>query len=177
MHPQPAMHVQDDSPLGQLYRLHAPTIFAYLRMHTPSREDAEDLLLEVFLAAIEYELLIERDEQAQRAWLRSVAHHKLVDRYRRTKNHQFVNLEHIADSLYDEDDHSPEQQALRKEASAEVFAALKQLSPLQQHVVYLHFVYGLRCAEIATVLDKKEGAIRMLLSRALHLLRTFFEKA
>lgn len=37
---------------AELYQCYAPEIFAYLRLHTPTREDAEDLLVDVFLAAL-----------------------------------------------------------------------------------------------------------------------------
>jgi len=43
-----------DPPIARLYELHATAIFAYLRRQTPSREDAEDILVEVFAAAVEY---------------------------------------------------------------------------------------------------------------------------
>lgn len=42
-----------DSPDAMLYQRYAPSIFAYLYRQTTSREDAEDLLLEVFLAVRE----------------------------------------------------------------------------------------------------------------------------
>lgn len=41
----------------QLFHRHAPAIFAFLRQQTSSREDAEDLLLEVFTAALEHKQL------------------------------------------------------------------------------------------------------------------------
>lgn len=163
-----------DSSLTILYNQHAPTIFAYLRFHTSSREDAEDLLLEVFLAALEFEQILERSEEKQRAWLRSVAHHKMVDRSRHAARHPSVVLEHLTETLYEDDAHSPEQLALQQEAHEEVSRSLKHLSALQQQVVHLHFVYGLRCAEIALVLGKNEGAVRKLLTRALQCLRALY---
>jgi DNA-directed RNA polymerase specialized sigma24 family protein len=47
---------------------------------------------------------------------------------------------------------------------------------LQQQVVKLRFFGGLRCAEIAAVLGKREGTVRVLLSRALNLLRALHEE-
>ena len=40
-----------------LYDRYGPAIFAYVRLYTSSREDAEDLTLEVFLAALEHKNL------------------------------------------------------------------------------------------------------------------------
>src|SRR5258708_34397645 len=96
-----------DSSLTILYNQHAPTIFAYLRFHTSSREDAEDLLLEVFLAALEFEQILERSEEKQLAWLRSVAHHKMVHRSRHPARQPSVVLEHLTKTLNRDDAHPP----------------------------------------------------------------------
>lgn len=166
---------QDEPPPARLYRQHAPTIFAYLRLHITSREDAEDLLLEVFIAALENEHLSEWNEATQRAWLRSVAHHKIIDRYRQVTRHPpFVTLEHVEDSLYADETRSPEQVALLHEEFAQLATSLNRLPLLQRQVLHLRFVYGLQCSEIAAVLHKREGAVRKLLSRAYNFIRTIY---
>lgn len=47
-------NVSCDSPVARLYEQHAPALFAFLRQKTAAREDAEDVLAQVFIAAIEY---------------------------------------------------------------------------------------------------------------------------
>src|SRR5689334_16559879 len=98
----------DRSPVAALYQEHAPTIFAYLRGRMSSLEDAEDVLLEVFLAALEHEKLAALPPNEQLAWLRSVAHHKLVDLYRRTHRRHSVTLEEV-EELLEEEEQLPEQ--------------------------------------------------------------------
>jgi DNA-directed RNA polymerase specialized sigma24 family protein len=49
----------------ELFHRHAPAILAFLRQHMPSREDAEDLLLEVFAAVLEQERFGEMAETEQ----------------------------------------------------------------------------------------------------------------
>jgi RNA polymerase sigma factor (sigma-70 family) len=171
--PEQSAPEQGNSLFARLYDLHAPAILAYLRLHTSSQE-AEDLLLEVFLALLEQEDLMQRNAETLRGWLRSVAHHKLVDHYRRGARRQTVTLEEVAERLYEDDAHSPEQVALQHEQHVQVATILERLSPLQQQVVRLRFVYGLSCTEIARVLDKKEGAVRKLLTRALNYARTIY---
>ena len=41
----------DDTPLARCYHLHALPLLAYVRQHVPSREDAEDIVIEAFIAA------------------------------------------------------------------------------------------------------------------------------
>src|SRR5260370_23342765 len=60
----------DRSLIAALYQRHAPSILTFIRRHIPSREDAEDALLEVFLAALESEKLDALNEGEQLAWLR-----------------------------------------------------------------------------------------------------------
>jgi DNA-directed RNA polymerase specialized sigma24 family protein len=66
----------EEAPAAVLYRHHGPLIFAWLLKHTQSWEDAEDLLLEVFLAALEHQRLLAVQEEKRRAWLLGVAQHK-----------------------------------------------------------------------------------------------------
>jgi RNA polymerase sigma-70 factor (ECF subfamily) len=162
----------DDSTVARLYQEHAPALFAWLRLRAPTKEDAEDLLLEVFQAALEQAgVLATRDGATQRAWLRRVAANKLADHYRRQGGRQPVLLEQVAESLYADDAHAPEQAALAREEHARLRLLLRDLPLLQQQVVALRFVYGLRSAEIAEALGKREGAVRKLLWRTLTLVR------
>ena len=78
-----------------LYDRYGFTIFSYVRLHTASREDAEDLTLEVFAAALERDNLRALSEQEQLAWLRRVAHNKLVDGYRRVSRHTLVAFDKV----------------------------------------------------------------------------------
>src|SRR5260221_8870170 len=66
----------DHSLIAALYQRHAPGILTFIRRHIPSREDAEDALLEVFLAALESEKLDALNEGEQLAWLRRGADKK-----------------------------------------------------------------------------------------------------
>lgn len=166
----------DDPPTAILYQRFAPTIFAYLRLHTPSREDAEDVLVEVFLAALENNKFSLLGEKEQQAWLWRVAHNKVIDLYRRSLHRQSVALENVAEVLYDDDDLAPEQITLRQEEYTRLKIHLQSLSALQQEVLQLRFTNDMRCAEIAVRLGKREGTIRVMLSRALNLLRNIYEQ-
>lgn len=163
---------QQEAEREQFYLLHSPVILAYLRLHISSEEEAEDLLLDVFLVALQSKDLLMRTEESQQAWLLAVARHKVIDRYRYQGRRQFVALEQVIDHLYEDDAFSPEQVMLQREAYDQVRTMLKQLPSSQQQTVWLKFVYDLRCSEIATVLGKKESTVRTWLSRALQFLRT-----
>ena len=163
------------SPIAALYEREALTIFAYILRRVSTREDAEDLLFEVFLAALEYETIADLPEEKQRAWLLRVAHNKIVDHHRYTVRHLSVPLEDVTETLYGAEDMEPDQVYLQQEEYALLHTNLARLPALQQEIVHLRFTMGLRYAEIARLLNKREGAVRVLLSRSLHFLRTIYQ--
>jgi len=170
---EPEMH---DSSDAALYDRYARIILAYVRLHTDSREDPEDPTLEVFLAALERDNLSALVEDEKLAWLTRVAHNKLIDSYRRSARHPMVALDQVAETLFEDDELAPEQVALRHEEHAHLQVAIKRLSGPQQQLLQLRFGYGLRFAEIAVLLNKREAALRKLLSRTLTFLRATYDQ-
>ncbi|HLZ81612.1 MAG TPA: sigma-70 family RNA polymerase sigma factor [Ktedonobacteraceae bacterium] len=167
---------QSDSAGAALYHRYAVSIFAYVKLHTPSWEDAEDITLEVFTAALEQKSLSWLAEQQQLVWLRRVAQNKLVDRYRRSLHISLLPLEQVVDTLRAEEALTPEQIVLRREELERLSSSVGKLPRLQQQVLQLRLGDGLRFAEIAVLLDKREEAVRKLYSRTLALLRTIYEQ-
>lgn len=161
--------------MAALYQHYAPAIFAYLLQHTQSEQDAEDVLVEVFLAALESEQFPSLPEKTQLAWLWRVARNKTVDVYRRAKRRPGIPLEHIAGSINDNDTIDPEYSALRQEEYDNLRKHLSSLSALQQEVLRLRFGQDMRCSEIAAHLGKREGAVKVMLSRALNLLKNIYK--
>lgn len=165
----------DEPGMATLYQQYAPAIFAYLLQHMRSEEDAEDILVEVFLAALENEQFPLMPEKAQLAWLWRVARNKMIDAYRRSVRRQSVTLEHIAERINDDDGIDPEHFALQQEEYDALQVHLKSLSMLQQEVLRLRFGQDMRCSEIAAHMGKREGAVKVMLSRALNLLKNIYK--
>ena len=168
--------IGEDLALAALYQRHAPSLLAYLRMHTPSREDARDLLVEVFLAALEGERFRDLRLEEQRSWLWRVARNKVADYHRAAHRQQHFSLDEVAETACCDEGQTPEQIALRQEELAQLLISIQRLSPIQQQLLHLRFVSNLSCAEIAHALDKREGAVRMLLSRTMNRLRSIYEQ-
>jgi RNA polymerase sigma-70 factor (ECF subfamily) len=148
----------------------------YLRRHASSQEDAEDLLLEVFLAAMESGTLHSFDERQQKSWLWSVAHNKVIDLYRRSKHRQAAPLANVEETLYEDDLLAPETMIVRQEARDVLLARVSSLSEQQQQILSLRFAQGLHCSEIAKLLNKRASTIRTMLSRTLNLLRNIYRE-
>jgi RNA polymerase sigma factor (sigma-70 family) len=159
---------------GLLYDRFAATIFSYLSQQVPNEQDAEDLLLEVFLAALSNESLSSLPVQGQLAWLRRVARNKVVDRYRHVALLTLVPIEEAMETR--DDALTPEQHAEQQEKFTHLYQAIAHLPSLQRELLRLRYRNGLRFHEIATLLEKPEGTVRKLFVRTLRQLREIFDQ-
>ena len=170
----------DEEPVGDcadaavLYDRFGSVIFAYVRMQLASREDAEDLTLEVFTAALERDNLRGLSEEEQLAWLRRVAQNKLIDNHRRVTRHPSVAIDSLQEGLLDEEAQDPEQAALRQEEIGNLHAAIERLPEVQRRVLKLRYGSELSFADIALLLGRRESTVRKILSRAIIFLRTIY---
>jgi RNA polymerase sigma factor (sigma-70 family) len=176
MQPLHSVDTGEDAVISELYQQHAPALLTHLRANMPSAQDAEDLLLDVFVAALERQSLRALSMEEQRYWLWRVARNKLVDYYRKRSRRQHVPLEDVSETAFEDDELAPELSALRNEEHRDLRAAIKRLPALQQEILLLRFVNGLRSPEIASILKKQETAVRMILSRTLNKLRDSYQK-
>src|SRR5579859_1362791 len=128
----------EESSLADLYRRHSRMILMYIRSRVDSQEDAEDLLVDVFLVAMQNETPLHLSEREQLTWLRRVAHNKIVDRYRRLRRLPAIaSLDEFAEVLLDDEERTPEALALRNAGHAQLRAHLAGLSQIQQEVLQL----------------------------------------
>src|SRR5258706_12312715 len=160
---------------AELYRSHAPGLFAYAYQQTTSREDAEDIVLDVFLSVLQNKRFPTFDEKKQEAWRWTITRNKVVDYYRRSTRRQHVSIEWLSEPLYEDDQLAPEQLSLKREVYARLSSAMRALPELQQEVLRLRFGHGLKCKEIAPVLEKSEGAVHTILFRTLQHLRGIYK--
>lgn len=160
--------------IEELFERHAETLFAFLRRHTPLREDAEDILVETFTVALAEAKFAHLCEAEQTSWLWRVARNKVVDAFRKANVRRNASLEQAEETICEDETRDPEQMALRQDEAREVDDLLQHLSAQQQEVLRLRFGGDLRCREIALILGKRESTVRTMLSRAMNLLRELY---
>src|SRR5215469_6494499 len=112
----------DASPIALLYDRYAHSILMYVSRFALSEHDADDLVVEVFLAAMENPVWIPWSEGEQLAWLRRIAHNKAVDYYRRATRRPSISLDQYqrASALYEEERHAPEATVVRNEDATQL---------------------------------------------------------
>jgi RNA polymerase sigma-70 factor, ECF subfamily len=147
-----------------LYQDLQPSLLRYLRSQAPA--DGEDLASEVWLNAASSLPRFRGDQAGFRRWLFTIAHRRLIDLRRRDVERRVV-LDPLENSFASSDAADPEVRLL---ASSETEAALTRivnLPPDQAEVVLLRVIGGLAVDEVAAIVGKKPGAIRVLQHRGL----------
>jgi RNA polymerase sigma-70 factor (ECF subfamily) len=165
---------RDAEAFGRLYDMHVDRVYRHIYYRVGNEADAEDLTQQVFLKA--WQAIHRYKETASPfiAWLMTISHNLVIDFYRTRYKRDKAYLE--ADSMADESVPNPEQVTEARFDQQRVRRAILQLPKDQQHVILLRFVEGFRNAEIASILGKSEGAIRVILHRGLVALRYILEK-
>jgi len=164
----------DGNAFGRLYDMHVDRVYRHIYYRVGNEADAEDLTQQVFLKAWEAIRRYKRTDSRFIAWLMTIGHNVVVDFYRTRYKRDKAYLE--ADTMADESILSPEQETMARFEQQQLRRAIQQLPKDQQHVILLRFVEGFRNPEIASIIGKSEGAIRVILHRGLVALRYILEE-
>jgi RNA polymerase sigma-70 factor (ECF subfamily) len=157
----------DETAVSWLYRRYAPRIYGYIAGRVGDPVLADDLTSEAFLCALEGLPQFEQRGISISAWLYRIAHDRMADHLRRQARRPTLPLEDEYLPTHDGIDHDLDAR-LRME---QLGLAIERLTPEQHQVILLRFVAGLKLQEIAYVMKKSTGAVKMLQLRALTCLR------
>ena len=154
----------DRDALEELYLLHFDRIYSYLHMSVGNRHDAEDLTTQTFLRMLESIQRFKWQAAPFSAWLFRIAHNLAMDHFR--ANRRWQPEEDVPEPPGSEEA-SAEEEAMHSIGRQSMLELIETLSVEQQQVLTLKFVFNFSNAEVATILEKTEGAIKSLQHRAL----------
>jgi RNA polymerase sigma-70 factor (ECF subfamily) len=154
----------DRDALEELYLIHFDRIYSYLHVSVGNRHDAEDLTTQTFLKMLEKIGTFKWQSAPFSAWLFRIAHNLAMDHFRSRRRWQ---PEEDVPEPPGEEEPSAELEAMQTIGRESMLKLIDRLSPEQQQVLTLKFVFNLPNAEVAAILDKTEGAIKSLQHRAL----------
>ncbi len=153
---------------GQIYDLYITKIYRFVFIKVNRKVDAEDIASQVFLNAWQHINNFQFQGFPFSSWLYKIASNAVIDFYRTQKHHE--NIDSVdADAISD----TPEtDKNLDQEFEIEIVKnALKKLEPDQQNLLIMKFIEDLPNKEIAEILGKTEGAVRVIQHRALKQLK------
>lgn len=161
-----AAQAGDARAFGELYERYRQPLYRYCLSRSESPHEAEDLVSEVFLKAME-SLARYRDQGLPFiAFLYRVARNAAIDRSRKDKGSSLFDMKIEPRSTVD-----VEAEASRSADMAAVLTALRRIKPEYREVILLRFVEGYSAADVAKLLEKGEKAIWNLQQRGLERLR------
>ena len=154
----------DRAALEELYLIHFDRIYSYLHVTVGNRHDAEDLTTQTFLKMLESIGRVRWQAAPFSAWLFRIAHNLSMDHFRARRRWQ---PEEEVPEPYGSEVPSAEFEAMQSIGRQSMLELIDTLSPEQQQVLTLKFVFNFANADVAKILDKTEGAIKSLQHRAL----------
>lgn len=134
-------------------------------------DEPEDLTGEVFVQLVRDLPRFEGDAEAFRAWVFTIAYHRLLDARRYSRRRPVEPAPHEALESRGGRGGDAETEALEHLATERVREALDQLAPGQRDVLLLRIVGDLTVDQVARVIGKRPGAVKALQRRGLVALR------
>ena len=171
---------RDPDAFGELYDHYAPRIYRYIYFKVTTTTEAEDLTAEVFLKTWEYVTRHAANPEKHidnfRAFVYRLARNMVVDHYRQRRESQLLADESMLERVPSPEETSVVARVTAASDMAMVERALKGLKDEYRELLIMKYIEGYATHEIAEILEKQKGAVRVALHRALQALREEIEK-
>ena len=152
----------DEVDVAALAKEHAPLLYRVAFSVVRSATEAEDVMQETFLRALQHRRKL-KEVDCARAWLLRVVWNLSMDRKRRVPAFQ---LDEKFAMVIASQEVSADQRITDAEDLARVLAAMDKLPKLERSVLLLTAFEELSVTEIATALGKSASSVRSLTYRA-----------
>jgi RNA polymerase sigma-70 factor (ECF subfamily) len=162
----------DPARFDALYRKYVAQVYNYAVYELGDHHEAEDATERTFLSALaglpRFEERARPDDgvgaSTFRVWLFRIARNVVAERRRRWRRRPEAQLDLALDTA---DTTDIERAIVDRESAASAWRAVGRLSGDRRRAVILRFVHEMTTAEIAAILDRSEGAVRVLIHRGL----------
>jgi RNA polymerase sigma-70 factor (ECF subfamily) len=164
--------LRDPARFDALYRKYLAQVYSYAYYELGDHHDAEDATERTFLLALS--ALPRFEERARpadgegastfRVWLFQIARNVIANLRRTRRRRPEASLDSALDMP---GPHDVEARAARQAEADDAWAAVSRLPDDRRRALVLRFVDEMSTAEIAGVLGRSEGAVRVLIHRGL----------
>lgn len=154
----------DEHAFAVLWRELQPGLLRYLEVVVPGA--AEDLASETWVDVVRGLTRFDGNEQGFRSWAFTIARHRASDHRRRSARRPAEPLpaERLPERAATDD---PAAAAFERIATDQALALIAELPHEQAEVVALRVVAGLDVGQVARIVGKRPGAVRVLSHRGL----------
>ena len=159
---------------GELYREYAPAIFRFCRRAMPTREDAEDATMDIFVK-VRQKLSQYDATRPFSAWLYAVAANHCWDLLRRRKLRQDLETGEVENMPLEHPDPGQLEQLVQQRTSQEIRRAMDKLPSRSRMALVLRYYSDMSYDDIASTLGVRRTFVGVVLLRARHQLREILE--
>ena len=167
---------RDPDAFEQLYRKYVAQIYSLALYETRDAHAAEDITEGVFLKALaalpRFREQGEGEDSTFKVWLYAIARNVIANERRRERRHPQDPID-LALGLQAADD--PASTVETRLEAERALQAVMELPPERRQALILRFVNELSAREIGELMGKSEGAVRVLIHRALASVRRRLE--
>jgi RNA polymerase sigma-70 factor (ECF subfamily) len=168
----------DEVAFTRIWRATQPALLRFLRVRDPGL--ADDIAAEAWLAVIGRLGEFTGDENGFRAWVVTIGRHKLVDHHRRAGRRP----ERLTDSTevlersarWSPDTADTAELAEERAATERALRLVAELPPDVAEMVALRVVVGLDVAQVAAIVGRRPGTVRVAVHRGLRRLAQVLEQ-
>ncbi len=168
---------KDTEAFGELYDRYISKIYRFVYLKVSHREEAEDIVSEVFLKAWNYLIDVQRETDTEiksfSGLIYTIARTSLVDFFRARSKRKECTIETLENVAHDGDIREKTQ---REQEIEVVLKHLKKMKREYQEIIVLKYIEELSTAEIARILDKSLVVVRVTVHRALKILKKLLEE-
>jgi len=161
----------DAQAFAKIYDMYVDQIYRYIFFRV-DKDEALDLTENVFLKVWENIKSYKAGKRYFSSWIYKIAHNLVVDSYR-LKKHVEPLESYIPDEKRESD---PVFLTERKLTRDTLIKAIGKLRKKYQQVILLKYINEMDNEEIARIMNKSEGGLRILKYRALKALRLVLEE-
>ena len=162
----------DPARFDALYRKYLAQVYNFAVYELGDHHEAEDATERTFLSALagltgfEERARPEDGPEAStfRIWLFQIARNVVAERRRGRRRRPEAPLEIVSEAP---DPGDLEETVVRRELATAAWGAVDRLTGDRRRAVVLRFVHEMTTAEIASILGRSEGAVRVLIHRGL----------
>ncbi len=165
---------QDSTAFASLYDRYVDKVYRHVYYRIPTAADADDITQEVFIKAWRAITKFRQTKASFGTWLIAIARNSISDFYRtRKKTIPLDDFEIISRNI----ETDPQAMAEISLAAEKMRKAVLKLKENKREIIFLHFFEGWSYREISEILNKSEGAIRIIQYRALTDLRQILRRS
>ena len=164
----------DTQAWGDLYREYAPAVYRFCRRAMPTKEDAEDATMEIFMK-LRGKLSQYDPSRSFAAWLYNVAANHCWDLLRRRKARHDKDMEDVDGLPLETPEPNQLEKLIEERSGNEVRKALNTLGARARMALVMRYYSDMSYDEIADALGVRRPFVGVVLLRARHELRQALE--